>query len=142
MHLAAEGVSVDGGGGDGVGDLRGTLERGEDVGTCVFVTRWISGQGGGFAHVSGLHIGRSTQILRVAEGIYAFARGRTGEGEQDGDDDESGGKPAGRWRRTPASGGTGGTLRHLSRRRVTEVASGRRGARLVFFSPLDPLHFL
>ena len=69
VHLAAEGVSVDGGGGDGVGDLRGTLERGEDVGTCVFGTGWISGQGGGFAHVSGLHIGRSTQILRVAEGI-------------------------------------------------------------------------
>ena len=91
----------------------------------------------GSPRVSGLHIGRSTQILRVAEGIYAFARGRTGEGEQDGDDDESGGKPAGRWRRTPASGGTGGTLRHLSRRRVTEVATGEslRGS-CFFMSPL------
>ena len=45
VHLAAEGVSVDGRG-DLLGDLLGTLERGEDVRACVFGTRWISGQGG------------------------------------------------------------------------------------------------
>ena len=36
MHLAAERVGVDGGGGDGVGVLLGPLERGEHVRACVF----------------------------------------------------------------------------------------------------------
>ena len=155
VHLAAERVGVDGGGGDGVGVLLGPLERGEHVRACVF-DDWVNGGGDVTSGSCTTRVGASlASDLFAAPGLprerrtrkHATGTGRTGEGEQDGDDDEPGGEPAGRRRRRralPASGGAGGSLRHVSRGRAptsdaaVEVTTSSRCLALSSFSPLSP----
>ena len=76
VHLSAERVGVDGGGGDGVGVLLGPFERGEHVRACVF-DDWMNG--GGDVTSGSLHdTGRASGRISSLEGCRGNAtrRGR------------------------------------------------------------------
>ena len=92
VHLSAEAALI-GGGGDEMGVLRGVLERGEDVG--AWEGTGVERSGSGWATVP---------PAKRRDGPSRKTGMRTGEGEEDRDDDRAGGEPA-----------TGGRARSLVR---------------------------